>query len=79
LRSIYTNCSLLVNQNVFLTIIFFQVATDDNYAFIADDATIDIAIASNCDLIKIKEHFIPLTNAFGFPDKSPHTRLFSEQ
>jgi len=57
----------------------FQVASDEKYAFIGDDASVDIAIATNCDLIKIKEHFIPLTNAFGFPDKSPHTRLFSEQ
>ncbi|XP_052768950.1 uncharacterized protein LOC128209116 [Mya arenaria] len=56
-----------------------RVITSENYAFIGDDGTIDIAIASNCDLAKLKERVIPLTNAFAFPDRSPHVSIFAEK
>ena len=36
-------------------------------------------MANECDLIKIKDEFMPMKYAFGFPDNSPHNAMFSEQ
>jgi len=57
---------------------FSQAATDPNYAFIGDDGSIDLAMAHNCDLIKVRERFLPLIEAIGFHSNSPHVRIFEK-
>ena len=40
---------------------------------------IEVELATDCDLMMMKERFLPLKYAFGFPNHSPHTKIFSEQ
>ncbi|XP_060576285.1 glutamate receptor ionotropic, kainate glr-3-like [Ruditapes philippinarum] len=56
-----------------------KVKNEDNYAFIGDDGSLTKTIANDCRLTKMRERFISLSIAFGFPDKSPHVLIFSER
>ena len=49
------------------------------FFFPGDTVIIEVEIAKNCELMMIKERFLPLKYAFGFTNNSPHTRIFSEQ
>ncbi|XP_060589780.1 glutamate receptor ionotropic, kainate glr-3-like isoform X1 [Ruditapes philippinarum] len=49
------------------------------YAWIGDKTTMEIAMATECSLVAIKEEFMPLIYVFGFKNKSPHAAIFSEQ
>ncbi|KAL4219425.1 hypothetical protein ACF0H5_022005 [Mactra antiquata] len=46
------------------------------YAWIGDKTSIELAMFEECDLIAIKEMFIPMSYAFGFTDHSPLGPLF---
>ncbi|XP_053403153.1 probable glutamate receptor [Mercenaria mercenaria] len=52
---------------------------EGKYAWIGDKTYIEIAMASECSLVSIKEEFMPLIYVFGFKDNSPHSAMFSKQ
>jgi len=44
-----------------------------------DKTAVELATSRECRLTSIKEEFFAIKYAIGFPDQSPHTRIFSEQ
>ncbi|XP_045201044.2 glutamate receptor 2-like [Mercenaria mercenaria] len=49
------------------------------YAWIGDKTYMEIAMATECNLMSIKEEFMPLIYVFGFKNNSPHAAIFSTQ
>ncbi|XP_052784546.1 glutamate receptor ionotropic, kainate 2-like isoform X2 [Mya arenaria] len=49
------------------------------YGWIGDTVVIEMALTKDCDLLMIKERFLPLKYAFGFTNNSPHAQIFSKQ
>jgi hypothetical protein len=49
------------------------------YAFVADKTSMEIAMATNCDLSITKEEFQPLKYSMGLQNHSPYTKLLSDE
>ncbi|XP_052784781.1 ionotropic receptor 93a-like [Mya arenaria] len=49
------------------------------YGWIGDTVVIEMAMDKDCDLLMIKERFLPIKYAFGFTNNSPHAQIFSKQ
>ncbi|GFS13153.1 glutamate receptor [Elysia marginata] len=52
---------------------------EGGYAYIADKGLFSFWLATNCDLILLKEKFFPSKYAIGLPNNSVHTKIFSDQ
>ncbi|XP_045201946.2 uncharacterized protein LOC123555366 [Mercenaria mercenaria] len=50
-----------------------------SYGWIGDAVVMEIEMAKDCDLMMIKDKFLPLRYAFGFTNNSPHVQLFTKQ
>ncbi|GFN97075.1 glutamate receptor [Plakobranchus ocellatus] len=50
-----------------------------SYAYIADRGLFSFWLATNCDLILLKEKFFPSKYAIGLPNNSVYTKIFSDQ
>jgi hypothetical protein len=46
---------------------------------IGDKTHMEIAMATECSLMTIKEEFMPLIYVLGFKNNSSHAAIFSEQ
>ncbi|XP_045200037.2 glutamate receptor 2-like [Mercenaria mercenaria] len=49
------------------------------YAWIGDKTYMEIAMATECSLMTIKEEFMPLKYVLGFKNNSSHASIFSDQ
>ncbi|XP_069121394.1 glutamate receptor ionotropic, delta-1-like [Argopecten irradians] len=58
---------------------FEKVLAGDNYAYIGDKTQMEIKMAEECSLLMADDEFLPLQYAFGFPNFSPYTKLFSDE
>jgi len=54
-----------------------QKVLSENYVFIGDKMSIELKIANECSLVAGKEQILPFMCAFGLPNHSPFTTLFS--
>ncbi|XP_060589774.1 glutamate receptor 3-like [Ruditapes philippinarum] len=50
-----------------------------NYGWIGDTVVMEVEMAKDCELMMIKEKFLPLKYAFGFTNNSPHVQIFTKQ
>nr|KAG5710676.1 hypothetical protein BaRGS_035078 [Batillaria attramentaria] len=57
----------------------FEMVREGGYAYIADTGLFNNWLATNCDLMLIKEKFYPSKYAAGLPNDSAYTKLFSDQ
>jgi len=64
------------NSRIYTQLSFFQRGY---YGWIGDSVVIEMALTRDCDLLMIKERFLPLKYAFGFTNNSPHAQIFSKQ
>ncbi|KAK7502747.1 hypothetical protein BaRGS_00005997 [Batillaria attramentaria] len=56
-----------------------QHVKEGGYAYIADMGLFQYWLATNCDLMVIKEKFFPARYGAGLPQNSAYTKLFSDQ
>ncbi|XP_060603081.1 glutamate receptor ionotropic, kainate glr-3-like [Ruditapes philippinarum] len=49
------------------------------YGWIGDAVVMELEMAKDCDLMMIKDKFLPLRYAFGFTNNSPHEQIFTKQ
>ncbi|KAL4222939.1 hypothetical protein ACF0H5_018980 [Mactra antiquata] len=52
---------------------------EGNYGWIGDSVIMEMEMVEDCDLMMIKERFLPLKYAFGFKNNSPHVQIFTRQ
>ncbi|RUS78740.1 hypothetical protein EGW08_013491 [Elysia chlorotica] len=77
----------LPNNSVYTKIFSDQICTEEcvpgvkegGYAYIADKGLFSFWLATNCDLILLKEKFFPSKYAIGLPNNSVYTKIFSDQ
>lgn len=50
-----------------------------HYGWIGDTVVMEVEMSKDCDLMMIKEKFLPLKYAFGFTNNSPHVQIFTRQ
>nr|KAG5694583.1 hypothetical protein BaRGS_014996 [Batillaria attramentaria] len=48
------------------------------YAYIGETSLMSVWLKSECDLLTIKEQFLPMQYAVGLPNNSAYTRMFSD-
>ena len=54
-------------------------ALDGNYAYLGDKTQITLEMATECTLQTGEEEILPFQYAFGLPNNSPFTSLFSNE
>ena len=59
--------------------VHIQKVKQGGYAFLVDTTVIDNVIAKECELMTIKEKFLPSYYGIGFPKQSPIVNIFSNQ
>nr|KAG5710674.1 hypothetical protein BaRGS_035076 [Batillaria attramentaria] len=66
-----------IDESVWTTL--FAHVKEGGYAYIADMGLFQYWLATNCDLMVIKEKFFPARYGAGLPQNSAYTKLFSDQ
>ncbi|KAK3755334.1 hypothetical protein RRG08_026064 [Elysia crispata] len=61
------------------TELHLQKVKRGGYAYIADKGLFSLWLATNCDLILLKEKFFPGKYGIGLPNNSVYTKIFSDQ
>ncbi|XP_060063877.1 uncharacterized protein LOC132544318 [Ylistrum balloti] len=59
--------------------VHFDKVLKGDYAYIGDKTQMEIKMAEECSLLMADEVFMPLQYAFGFPNFSPYTKIFSDE
>ncbi|XP_021356287.1 glutamate receptor ionotropic, kainate 3-like [Mizuhopecten yessoensis] len=59
--------------------VHFDKVLAGDYAYIGDKTQMEIKMAEECSLLMADEFFLPLQYAFGFPNVSPYTKIFSDE
>ncbi|XP_045200055.2 glutamate receptor 2-like isoform X1 [Mercenaria mercenaria] len=69
------------DPSVFAKDIKTQLAKVKNggYGWIGDTVVMELEMEKDCELMMIKEKFLPLKYAFGFTNNSPHVQIFTKQ
>ncbi|XP_052784704.1 glutamate receptor ionotropic, kainate glr-3-like isoform X2 [Mya arenaria] len=56
-----------------------RVLVDEHYAWIGDQVFTEITVANRCELMDIKQKFMPLRLAIGLVNDSPNSQIISKQ
>jgi len=56
-----------------------QKVLKGKYAYIGDNTKIHFRMSTECDLVTMKQELLPFQYAFGLPNNSPFTEMFSKE
>ncbi|XP_033760423.1 probable glutamate receptor [Pecten maximus] len=57
----------------------FKKVLGGGYAYIGDQTQMEVKMAKECSLLMSDDEFMPLQYAFGLPNFSPYTKMFSDE